>query len=159
MHSVINDYAGGLLDAHALPCLSLCQPTHRHHPDNQQDPIGFGNPVKSMEQSLRQKYTTRAVKRLLEPFQALDGDRDFWNHTLDGLSVLGAPGLFRVYRLQKPVPELAVEAAWAVVAPVLKIHHRARSYKPGSWGPKQPDALIAANGCWHNSRFMNATAN
>ena len=46
--------------------------------------------------------------------------------------------------------EDAVEAAWAVVDPVLKAHHRARPYKPGSWGPKQADALIAADGSWHN---------
>jgi glucose-6-phosphate 1-dehydrogenase len=46
--------------------------------------------------------------------------------------------------------EDAVEAAWAVVDPVLNTHHRARSYKPGSWGPKQANALIAADGSWHN---------
>jgi glucose-6-phosphate 1-dehydrogenase len=46
--------------------------------------------------------------------------------------------------------EDAVEAAWAVVDPVLDIHHRAYSYKPGSWGPKQADKLIAAGGSWHN---------
>jgi glucose-6-phosphate 1-dehydrogenase len=43
-----------------------------------------------------------------------------------------------------------VEAAWAVVEPVLTKHHRAVSYKPGSWGPKQADALIATDGGWHN---------
>ena len=48
--------------------------------------------------------------------------------------------------------EDAVEAAWAVVDPVLKTHHRARPYKRGSWGPKEADALIAADGCWHNPK-------
>ncbi len=43
-----------------------------------------------------------------------------------------------------------VEAAWAVVEPVLTKHQRAVSYKPGSWGPKAADALIAADGGWHN---------
>jgi glucose-6-phosphate 1-dehydrogenase len=46
--------------------------------------------------------------------------------------------------------EDAVEAAWAVVDPVLKTHPRARPYKRGSWGPKAADALIAPDGCWHN---------
>ncbi len=46
--------------------------------------------------------------------------------------------------------EDSVEAAWAVVDPVIKTHHRAHPYKPGSWGPKQADALIAADGSWHN---------
>ena len=48
--------------------------------------------------------------------------------------------------------ENAVEAAWAVVDPVLKTHHRVRSYKRRSWGPKEADALIAADGCWHNPK-------
>ena len=48
--------------------------------------------------------------------------------------------------------EDAVEAAWAVVNPVLKNHHRARAYKRRSWGPKEADALIAPDGSWHNPR-------
>ena len=46
--------------------------------------------------------------------------------------------------------EDAVEAAWAVVDPVLTRHHRTIPYKRGSWGPKEADALIAADGGWHN---------
>jgi glucose-6-phosphate 1-dehydrogenase len=46
--------------------------------------------------------------------------------------------------------EDAVEAAWAVVDPVLKKHHRTRPYKRHSWGPREADALIASDGCWHN---------
>ncbi len=48
--------------------------------------------------------------------------------------------------------EDAVEAAWAVVDPVLRHHHRVRTYKRGSWGPKEADALIASDGYWHNPR-------
>lgn len=46
--------------------------------------------------------------------------------------------------------EDAVEAAWAVVNPVLKNHPRARPYQPGTWGPKAADTIIAADGGWHN---------
>ncbi len=46
--------------------------------------------------------------------------------------------------------EDAVEAAWAVVDPVLTNHPRAIRYARGSWGPKRSDALIAPNGRWHN---------
>ncbi|MGD0950552.1 MAG: glucose-6-phosphate dehydrogenase [Candidatus Binatia bacterium] len=53
--------------------------------------------------------------------------------------------------------EDAVEAAWAVVDPVLKTHHRARPYKRRSWGPKEADAIIASDGCWHNPRPKEAS--
>jgi glucose-6-phosphate 1-dehydrogenase len=46
--------------------------------------------------------------------------------------------------------EDAVEAAWAVVDPILKKHLRARPYKRRSWGPKQADTIIASHGFWHN---------
>ena len=46
--------------------------------------------------------------------------------------------------------EDAVEAAWAAVDRVLKSHSRARPYKPGTWGPREAEALIAADGGWHN---------
>ena len=48
--------------------------------------------------------------------------------------------------------EDALEAAWAVVDPVLKAHDSAHRYRRGSWGPRAADALIAADGCWHNPR-------
>ena len=102
--------SGALLETCDPPCLSLYQPTHRHRPENQQDPIRFGNLVKALEESLLQKYPTREIQTLLDPFLALAEDRDFWEHTLDGLAVLGARGVFRVYRLQRPVAELAVVA-------------------------------------------------
>ncbi len=46
--------------------------------------------------------------------------------------------------------EDAVEAAWAVVDPVLRHHPRVLAYRRHSWGPKQADALIAPDGAWHN---------
>lgn len=46
--------------------------------------------------------------------------------------------------------EDAIEAAWAVVDPVLKKHPRSRLYKRGTWGPKEAEKLIAPDGSWHN---------
>jgi glucose-6-phosphate 1-dehydrogenase len=53
--------------------------------------------------------------------------------------------------------EDAVEAAWAVVDPVLKAHRRVRPYRRGSWGPKEADALIASDGGWHNPKLKEAS--
>jgi hypothetical protein len=111
------------------PCLSLYQPTHRHHPDNQQDPIRFKNLVKTLEQSLRQQYPTREIRPLLQPFNDLGSDRDFWNHTQDGLAVLCAPDLFRVYKLQRRVPELAIVADSFHIKPLLRIVQSADRYQ------------------------------
>lgn len=66
--------------------------------------------MKQLEASLLQKHPPAEVRQLLDPFATLAHDRASWDHTLDGLAVLGGPGLFRVFRMQRPVPELAVVA-------------------------------------------------
>jgi hypothetical protein len=123
------DFPGRLLDFHEPPCLSLYQPTHRHRPQNQQDLIRFRNLVKTLEESLHQKYPKREVKPLLEPFVALAADAAFWNHTLDGLAVLGGPDLFNVYRLQRRVHELAVVADSFHIKPLVRIMQSADRYQ------------------------------
>jgi hypothetical protein len=128
MDTLVNDYTAGVFYTAEPPCLSLYQPTHRSHPDKEQDPIRFRNLVRALEESLRQKYAARDMPTILEAYQALAGDRDFWNHTLSGLAVLGAPGLFRVYRLQRPVPELAVVADSFHLKPLVRILQSADSY-------------------------------
>jgi glucose-6-phosphate 1-dehydrogenase len=52
--------------------------------------------------------------------------------------------------------EDAVEAAWAVVDPVLNTHHAAQPYQRGSWGPNEADAIIAAGDHWHNPKPAEA---
>jgi len=42
----------------------------------------------------------------------------------------------------------AVEAAWAIVGPVLGSAVPVRSYRPGSWGPAEAEALAAGVGGW-----------
>jgi hypothetical protein len=110
MTLLTNELLAELLSEHQPPCLSLYQPTHRRHPENQQDPIRYRNLVEELAASLRQRHLAVEARLLLEPFESLAHDDDFWNHTLDGLAVLGGAGLFRVFRLQRPVAELAVVA-------------------------------------------------
>ena len=129
MDSLEEDYAAGILEACEPPCLSLYQPTHRHHAENQQDPIRFRNLVKVLEESLLQRYPTDEIRPLLDPFLALADDRDFWNHTLDGLAVLGERGMFRVYRLQRPVAELVVVADSFHTKPLMRILQSADRYQ------------------------------
>ena len=128
MNSLFNEYRE-LLEPHEPPCLSLYQPTHRHHPDKDQDPIRFRNLAKAIRDLLRQKYSGREIRPLLDPLDALSDDREFWNHSLDGLAVLSAPGMFRMYRLQRPVPEVAVVADSFHTKPLMRIIQSADQYQ------------------------------
>jgi len=122
------DFRHALADAQP-PCLSLFQPTHRHHPENRQDPIRFGNLVKELEQSLGQKYPADEIARLLKPFEELAGDGEFWNHTREGLAVFAAPGVFQVFGTQRPLPELAVVAESFHTKPLRRLMQSADRYQ------------------------------
>lgn len=129
LNSIMHDYPDILLSEHEPPCLSLYQPTHRQHPDNEQDPIRFRNLVKTMEGSLQQKYPSREIKPLLTPFYTLADDRAFWNHTLDGLAILAGPKTFSVYKVQRPVAELVVVADSFHTKPLMRIVQSADRYQ------------------------------
>ncbi len=96
-----------LLSFRGQTCLSLYQPTRRNAPDIQQNAIRFRQLVRRLGTSLEHRACADAG-RLLEPFEALGDDAAFWEQPLDGLAVMGGLGLFRVYKLQRAVPELAM---------------------------------------------------
>lgn len=129
MDPLENDYLKNVIDGGEPPRISLYQPTHRHHPDNQQDPIRFKNLVETIEESLLRKYEPSEVEPLLDGFIRLQGNEDFWNHTLDGLAVLAARDFFHIFRLQRPVPELAVVADSFHIKPLLRILQSADRYQ------------------------------
>jgi len=57
-------------------------------------------------------------------------------------AMAGDPALF--------AREDEVEAAWAIVDPVLRDAPPVYRYEPGSWGPREADDLIAGPCGWHN---------
>jgi hypothetical protein len=107
--------------------VSIYLPTHRHHPDNQQDPIRFRNLLDRVRASLQR--LSAPPSDLLSPFEALGTDADFWTHTADGLAVFGAPGLFQTVRVQRALPERAIVADSFHVAPLLRILQAAERFQ------------------------------
>lgn len=120
MYQLTTDHLLALLTEHESPCISLYQPTSRHHPDNQQDPIRFRNLIRVAEESLRQRYPTRDVRGLMKPLHELAANNLFWSHARDGLAVLAGAGRLDVFRLQRPVCELAIVADGFHVKPLLR---------------------------------------
>jgi hypothetical protein len=129
MRSLANDYPQLVLAPYEPPCLSLYQPTHRHRPDVDQDPVRFRNLVRALEESLQGDYSPKEIETLLAPFRELASDRPFWQHGLDGLAVLGSFDTFLVYRLQRRVPELAVVADSFHTKPLLRVMQSADRFQ------------------------------
>jgi glucose-6-phosphate 1-dehydrogenase len=69
----------------------------------------------------------------MTPYERLLGD-----------ALRGDPMLF--------VREDEVEAAWAVVDPILGNATPVHDYEPNTWGPIEADCIIAGDGGWHNPK-------
>ncbi|HEY8505869.1 MAG TPA: hypothetical protein VIL46_14895 [Gemmataceae bacterium] len=128
MGQLTTDVLRKLLKGDEPPCVSIYQPTHRANPDALQDPIRFKNLVREAERSLREKYSGREIRPLLERLQALGNDYYFWTHQRDGLAVLAAAGTFEVFRLQRPVKERAEVADSFHLKPLLRVVQSADRY-------------------------------
>ncbi len=121
MYQLTTDRLLALLAQHEPPCISLYQPTHRHHPENQQDVIRFRKLVRVIEESLRQNYPDLEFRELMKPFHELAEDGHFWKHqTRDGLAILAGTGIYDVIQLQQPLHEIAVVADSFHVKPLMR---------------------------------------
>lgn len=129
MRQLTTSHLTSLLAEHEPPCISLYQPTHRCHPENQQDRIRFRNSLREMENSLRKKYPEREVQTIQEKFQALARDENFWNHRTDGLAILGSHDTFEIFDLQRRVPELLIVADSFHTKPLLRMLQSAGRYQ------------------------------
>jgi glucose-6-phosphate 1-dehydrogenase len=69
----------------------------------------------------------------MEPYERLIGDALVGDATLFG-------------------DEASVEAAWAVVDPILGTATPVYPYDPGTWGPREADRIVAHHGGWHCPR-------
>ena len=121
MRQVTLDDLAALRERHEPPCISLYQPTHRHHPDNDQDPIRYRNLRRRLELSLKNKYSPRKVRGLMKSYLELEHDRPFWNHRTDGLAILSSPSSFQIFELQRPVHELVIVASNFYTKPLIRI--------------------------------------
>jgi hypothetical protein len=109
-----------LLQVHQAPCLSLYMPTHRHHPDNQQDPLRLKNLLNEAEQSLSKKYSSEEIHKFLEPVNKLLNNANFWNHAMDGLGIFRSFDKFEFVKLPISVEALSIVADSFHTKPIRK---------------------------------------
>lgn len=109
-------------------CISLYQQTHRHAPDNRQDPIVFKNLIQQIENQLESRYKKDEIQTLLQPLYELRDDKRFWNNTLDGLAILLQPGKGLLYLTPRPMQNIASVSNTFHLVPLLRAYQSAERY-------------------------------
>jgi hypothetical protein len=109
-----------LLEKHECPCVSIFLPTSRGGVESQQDELRLRHQIRDSENLLENLRSTE-VEKLLEPFNALLDDGDFWLHTVDGLAIFRTSELFSSYRLPYSFKEQVVVSDHFYLKPLLPL--------------------------------------
>lgn len=127
-YEIVNIFPHDLLLTNESSCISLYQSTHRHGPKNQQDLIRYKNLMQTIEKSLSEKFDKKTIKSRMKPFYEFQEDRAFWEHAGEGLAIFASENQCIVYRLQRPVEELAIVADSFHIKPLIRIFQSADRY-------------------------------
>lgn len=120
VYEIVNNFPDKIIYEEEGPFISLYQGTNRQSLNNKEDLIKFSNLTKEIENSLEEKYPQIEVSSLMKPFKDIVGDRRFWNQLLDGLAILANPNQCVVYKLERPVEELALVGDSFHIKPLLR---------------------------------------
>ncbi len=96
-----------LQEMRGYPLITIAMPTHRHFPDNTQDPIRFKNLVRQVRERLRLELSKRDVSTVVAQLESL-AERIDWAHTLDGLIIFLGAGIERIIYLPITIRERVV---------------------------------------------------
>lgn len=110
-----------LLNCPQQTCLSLYMPTYRAFPDSTQNLTRYKNLLKTLREQLTTRFPAADHAALLEPFERLEADHEFWLTPRDGLAVLGGESFFHIYKLTRTVPERTVAGDQPYLSPLLGI--------------------------------------
>lgn len=108
------------------PAVSILAPTHRHAPENRQDPIRVRNLLAEAVKVLEADLGKREAALVLEQLDLGIAEIDF-EHTLDGVAVYATADEHHTFLLPYTVPErLVIDSSFATRDLVLALN---RSYR------------------------------
>ncbi|MEJ2481991.1 MAG: hypothetical protein P8049_02440 [Gemmatimonadota bacterium] len=98
-----------LFEVTAGPAVSIYMSTHRKGPDVAAQPLRLRAALQQARELMDDGEPPRS-DALLQPFEQLVGDEEFWRHQADGLALFSSDGFEKLYRLPASVPDLVVVA-------------------------------------------------
>lgn len=120
--TVATEFDPALFSCTGGPLVSLYMTTHRHAPDNRQDPIRYKNLVAEAKNILELNYDRKDYENALALLDLLETyrDADIWTHAKEGLAVLADNKTATIYRLDYPVDEFVSVAACFHIKPLIR---------------------------------------
>lgn len=129
MYQIAEQFPHHIIYEKTTPFISLYQPTHKAGPEKQQNVIIFRKLMKEAEQALEEKYPDADEKKLLEPLYELEQDRHFWRTVDEGLALFATEKSCVVYKLSRPVKEMAAVEDHPHISPLIRVFQSADYYQ------------------------------
>lgn len=127
-YEIVKEFPNDIIFEREGPCISIYQPTHRHLPDNQQDPVRFKQLLSIVEEALLKEVSKSEMEKLLKPLYDLQNDREFWNNTKDGIAIFLNESKCVIYNLNRTLKEIAVVSDSFHIKPLIRVFQSADSY-------------------------------
>lgn len=127
-YEIVKEFPNDIIFEREGPCISIYQPTHRHLPDNQQDPVRFKQLLTVVEKALLEQYSKGEMEKILKPLYDLQKDREFWNNTKDGIAIFLNEKRCVIYNLNRTLKEIAVVSDSFHIKPLIRVFQSADSY-------------------------------
>jgi hypothetical protein len=117
---------GELMRHEAYPSVSILMPTHRTHPEEQQDPIRLKNLLDEAQQRLEAEVGKRPSWPVMKRLEALSDEVD-WRTNDEGLALFASEDFGAWYRLPFPVEErVAVDRSFETREILYALHRMPR---------------------------------
>lgn len=127
-YEIVKEFPNDIIFEREGQCISIYQPTHRHLPDNQQDPVRFKQLLTIVEEALLEQTSRTEMEKILKPLYDLQKDHDFWNHTKDGIAIFLNKNRCVIYNLNRTLKEIAVVSDSFHIKPLIRVFQSADSY-------------------------------
>ncbi len=128
LYEIVNRFPEDMIFEKDGPLISLYQPTHRSYSENKKDPIVFKNLLKVIEKSLEEIPNFDLIETIMKPLYELEEDKEFWNHTSDGMAIFANSDKCIVYKFAAPVNKFAVVANSFHIKPLIKVFQSTENY-------------------------------
>lgn len=120
MDTLLKNELKALMEKSTGPCVSIYLPTDRTGMETEQDQLRLRNQLREVEKRLQASgLRSTAIQEMLEPFQKLLTNSEFWGHQSDELAFFCSPEVFCSYRLPLGFEDVVVVANHFHLKPLL----------------------------------------
>lgn len=127
-YEIVKEFPNDIIFEREGPCISIYQPTHRHLPENQQDPVRFKQLLTIVEKALLEEISRSEMEKILKPLYDLQKDYEFWNNTKDGIAIFLNKNKCIIYNLNRTLKEVAIVSDSFHIKPLIRVFQSADSY-------------------------------